>query len=78
MEMKLLVNKLTAASGDEPEAAIFLIFFIKFGLVAIASDQDIWHPVGRLAHYRSNAANVGSFEAFDDQLIMDMAAYLLV
>lgn len=73
-----IMIKALAASGDEPEAAIFLIFFIKFGLVAIAPDQDVRHPVRRFAHYRSDAANVGSFKAFDDKLIMDMATYLMV
>ena len=46
--------KLQAASGIEPEAAIFLIFFIKFGLVAITSDQDIRHPGRRFSHDRSD------------------------
>ena len=52
-----------AASGDEPEAANFLIFFIKFSLVAGASDQDIRHPGGRLTHDGGNAADIGSFMA---------------
>ena len=68
----------TAASGDEPEATIFLIFFIKFGLVAIASNQDIRHPSRRPSHDRSDAAYTGILRAFDNKLIMDMTAYLLI
>ena len=64
--------------SDEPEAANFLIFFIKFGRVTGASDQDIRHLCGRFAHDGSNAADIGSFRAFDDKLIMDMAADLLI
>ena len=68
----------SAASGDEPEAANFLIFFIKFSLVAVASDQDIRHPGRRLSHDGGNAADIGILRAFDDKLIMDMAADLLI
>ena len=71
-------NNVSAASGNEPEAAIFLIFFIKFGLVAVASDQDIRHPGGRLPHDGSDAADIGILRAFDDKLVMDMAADLLI
>ena len=41
----------------------YLIFFIKFSLVAGASDQDIRHPGGRLTHDGGNAADIGSFMA---------------
>ena len=45
------LKKMTAASGDEPEAAIFLsVFFIKIGLVAIGAEQDIRHPVRGSSH----------------------------
>lgn len=55
-----------------------LIFFIKLGLVAIASDQDIRHPGRRPSHDGSDANYTGILRAFDNKLIMDMTAYLLI
>lgn len=52
--------------------------FIKFGLVAISSDQDIRYPDWRMTHDRSDAAEFGILRAFNNKLIMDMTAYLLV
>lgn len=55
-----------------------LIFFIKFGLITVTSDQDVWHPGGRLTHDGGNAADIGILRTFDNKLIMDMAADLLI
>ena len=60
------------------KVSIYLIFFIKFGLITISSDQDVRHPVRRLAHDRSDATDFRIFRTFDDKLIMDVSAYLLV
>lgn len=76
--MGKIYYKNKAASGDEPEAANFLIFFIKFGLITVASDQDVRHPGGRLPHDGSDAADIDFFQAFDDKLVMDMATDLLI
>ena len=49
-----------------------LLFFIKFCLVAIASDKDIRHPVWRFAHDTADGFVINILTAFDDELIMDM------
>ena len=68
------LKKMTAASGDESEAAIILsVFFIKIGLVAISSEQDIRHPVRGYAHLLADHFRVNSGVTFDDKFIVDVA-----
>ena len=65
-----MVFKAEAASGDEPGAAIFMsIFFIKIGLVAVGTEQDVWHPVRGSARLLADDIQVNVGTAFDDQLI---------
>lgn len=68
------LKKMTAASGDEPEAAIILsVFLIKIGLVAIGSEQDIRHPVRGSAHLLADHFQINSGVTFDDKFIVDVA-----
>lgn len=60
------------------QAAIFLIFFIKFGLIPVASDQDIRHPFWGSAHDPGDALDGHIFRTFDDQLIMNVSADSLI
>lgn len=62
----------------EPEAVILLIFFIKFRFVALAFNKGVLYPRGRLSHDSSAAVAIDIFRSFDNKLIMDMIAYLLV
>ena len=48
------------------------VFFIKIGLVAVGTEQDVRHPVRRSAHLLANRIQVNVRTAFDDQLIMNM------
>ena len=61
-----------AASGIVPETAIFLIFFVKWRFISIASNLDIWHPVWRPTHDIADGFAVNILATFDDKLIMDM------
>ena len=67
------MNNDVAASGVEPGAAIFvLVLFIKTGLVAVGTEQDVRHPVRRSAHLLTDHIQINIRAAFDDQLIMNM------
>ena len=60
-------------SGDEPGAAFFMsVFFIKIGLVAVGTEQDVRHPVRRSAHLLTDHIQVNIRAAFDDQLIVNV------
>ena len=48
------------------------VFFIKIGLVAIGTEQDVRHPVRRSAHLLTDHIQVNIRAAFDDQLIMNV------
>ena len=48
------------------------VFFIKIGLVAVGTEQDVRHPVRRSAHLLADRIQVNVRTAFDDQLIMNM------
>lgn len=59
-------KKMIAASGIEPGAAFFMsVFFIKIGLVAIGTEQDVWHPFRRSAHLLADCIQVNIGAAFD-------------
>ena len=65
--------KIMRPSGDEPGAAIFMsVFFIKIGLVAVGTEQNVRHPVWRSAHLLTDHIQINVRAAFDDQLIMNM------
>ena len=49
-----------------------LVFFIKSGLVAVGTEQDVRHPVRRSAHLLADYIQVNIRAAFDDQLIMNV------
>ena len=57
-----------------PETAIFLIFFVKWRFISIASNLDIWHPVWRPTHDIADGFVINILATFDDKLIMDMTA----
>ena len=62
-----------SGSGNIPGAAVFMsVFFIKIGLVAVGTKQDIRHPVRRSAHLLADCIQVNLRTAFDNQLIMNM------
>ena len=70
---RTVVNSfILAASGIVLETAIFLIFFVKWRLIPIASKLDIRHPVWRSAHDTADGFVIDILTAFDDELIMDM------
>ena len=48
------------------------VFFIKIGLIAVGTEQDVRHPVRRSAHLLTNHIQVNIRTAFDNQLIMNM------
>ena len=48
------------------------VFFIKIGLVAVGTEQDVRHPVRRSAHLLTDHIQVNIRAAFDDQLIMNV------
>ena len=48
------------------------VFFVKIGLVAIGTEQDVRHPVQRSAHLFTDHIQVNIRAAFDDQLIMNV------
>ena len=48
------------------------VFFIKIGLVAVGTEQDVRHPVRRSAHLLTDRIQVNVRAASDDQLIMNM------
>ena len=48
------------------------VFFIKIGLVAVGTEQDVRHPVRRSAHLFTDGFQVNVGAAFDDKLIMDV------
>ena len=67
-----------AASGITPETAIFLIFFVKFALVAIASDQNVRHLVWGSSHDISDGFVINTFlrEADDFLIILNIICFL--
>ena len=68
------MNNDVAASGDEPGAAIFMsVFFIKIGLVAVGTEQNVRHPVRRSAHLLTDHIQVNIRAAFGDQLIVNVS-----
>jgi len=48
------------------------VFFIKIGLIAVGTEQDVRHPVRRSAHLLADRIQVNVRTAFDNQLIMNM------
>ena len=48
------------------------VFFVKIGLVAVGTEQDVRHPVRRSAHLFADGFQIDTGIAFDDQFIMDM------
>ena len=48
------------------------VFFIKAGLVAVGTEQNVRHPVWRSAHLLTDHIQVNIRTALDDQLIMNM------
>lgn len=48
------------------------VFFIKIGLIAVGTEQDVRHPVRRSANLLTNGIQVNVGAAFDDQLIMNV------
>ena len=48
------------------------VFFIKIGLVAVGTKQDVRHPIGGSSHLLANHTQVNVRAAFDDQLIMNV------
>lgn len=61
-----------AAASGKHRRPLSLIFFIKFGFIPIASNQDIRHPVWRPTHDIADGFVINILAAFDDELIMDM------
>ena len=57
-----------------PETAIFLIFFVKWRFISIASNLDIWHPVWRPTHDIADGFVIDILTTFDNEFIMDMTA----
>ena len=51
-----------------------LVLFIKFRLISIPANQDIWHPVRRSAHDLRDGINRYILPAFDDNFIVYMSA----
>ena len=49
------------------------VFFVKHGLVAVCSEQDVRHPFRGSSHLLTDDFQVNVWAAFDDQLIMDMS-----
>ena len=61
-------------SGDAQGAAVFLsVFFIKFCLIPIRSQQDIRHPFRGTSHLFTDSFQVNSGSAFNDKLIMNVS-----
>ena len=48
------------------------VFFIKIGLVAVGTEQNVRHPVWRSAHLLTDHIQVNIRVALDYQLIMNM------
>lgn len=48
------------------------VFFVKHGLVAVCSEQDVRHPFRGSSHLLTDDFQVNVWAAFDDQLIMDV------
>ena len=48
------------------------VFFIKAGLVAVGTEQNVRHPVWRSAHLLTDHIQVNIRAAFDDQLIVNV------
>lgn len=48
------------------------VFFVKIGLIAVGTEQDVRHPVRRPAHLLTDHIQVNIRAAFDDQLIVNV------
>ena len=49
------------------------VFLVKHGLIAIGAEQDARHPFRGSSHLLTDYFQINAGDAFDDQLIMDMA-----
>ena len=58
-----------AAASGKHRRPLSLIFFIKFGFIPIASNQDIRHPVWRPTHDIADGFVINILAAFDDELM---------
>lgn len=57
---------------DKTGRAFLSVFFIKNGLVAVSTEQDVRHPVRGSAHLLADRIQVNIWVAFDNQFIMDV------